>query len=400
MDARISSSDEAALMHDISKFFSKDKVSVSAFSRKVTEERVEGCRANLFGAAGSVNPFDISTKDRKVAGISVAHIDPPSGMDFLKDVYNKLDLTSVISIRKKIELMFSNHDFSELLNIDKERNVDVSFLLMAEMIRYFKTETSKYRLDEPSLNTLKDQVHAMKKVCDREIPERIHSRRELMLLDFKGYSAANKENVSLPDGHCYSRISVVVANYFSIHRVTGRIGSDRCIYEMFSKSFGQAVKPLFEKLPKNKIEVGAGVGLLSAVLKDAGIKILLTSDIKKISVPWPSETVRKKSVKQIIDYYKDKKNNNEIVYLCSSPEPKMIKEILSTKQPILLLVLSEEAGNDTLFTLNTLIKDTPIPKKVIGYDFDGGRFYGALLGVNMQTAAFEKVTKNIPEDKR
>ena len=270
-----------------------------------------------------------------------------------------------------------------------------ALIALHEAIRLLRASA---QLTSDKIDLLVARLQSMDLLYQERVPDKIVSTLEVY--DVLGVTFQFASSPELMPMSAMGLPGVVMTAMFNPF-VLGETVDDK-IHEPIGKQFGRNLNHLLTFLPPIRIEIGAGRGLLSAVLNacvdESGIgrKMFFTSDKRQINKPWPGiDRVFKLSAEKIIEKYRHNPLGNQIIYLCSSPDQDMIHGIINTQEPVLLLVVSELYGVRAL-TLGVLeacdhlnLQGLAIePSKVGG---------GVLLGLNIRSVDFAAITSNIPD---
>ena len=254
------------------------------------------------------------------------------------------------------------------------------------------------RLTLDKIDTLVARLQSLDTLYQERVPDKIVSTLELNdALGVAFYPTASADR--LPDSVMGLPGLVITALF---HPYSLGESMDDKIFEPIGKQFGHNLNHLLTFLPPRRIELGAGRGLLSAVLNacvdESGIggKMFYTSDKCQVNKPWPGiDKVLKLPAERIIEKYRRSPLKEEIIYLCTSPDVEMINAIIATNEPVLLLVASELYG---VRTVSLGLLETNDAMNLQGLAIEpsivGG---GVLLGLNMKSADFAAITDKIPD---
>ncbi len=320
----------------------------------------------------------------------------------LEKICASVPTDTVKALQKKIAVLldFDDPDRAERQAIVMSKAMhDVmgasSLIVLYEVINLLRASA---RLTSGKIDTLVARLQSLDTLYQECVPDKIVSTREVndalgvVIYPFSSAKRAPDSVMGVP--------GIMLTTLFHPY-ILGE-GIEDKISGPISKQFGHNLNHLLTFLPPKRIEIGAGRGQLSAVLNtcvdESGIgkKMFFTSDKSQVNKPWPGiDKVLKLSAERIIEKYRCSRLKENIIYLCTSPDVKMIKAIIDTNEPVLLLVASELCGvnalslgligmNDDMNQLGLNIE----PSKVGG---------GILLGLNMESKAFAAIADRIPD---
>ena len=320
----------------------------------------------------------------------------------LEKIFASVSPDTVNALQKKIAVLmdFDDPDRAERQAIVMSKAMDdvmgaSSLIVIYEVINRLRASA---RLTSGKIDTLIARLQSLDMLYQEWVPDKIVSTLEVhdaLGVVIHPYASAKRLTDSV-----MGVPGIVLTSLFHPYILGERI-EDK-ISGPISKQFGHNLNQLLTFLPPKRIEIGAGRGLLSAVLNtcvdESGIgnKMFFTSDKSLISKPWPGiDKVLKLPAEKIIEKYRRSPLKEKIIYLCTSPDVEMIKAIIATNEPVLLLVVSELCGvcsvslgvlamNDDMSQLGLTIE----PSKVGG---------GVLLGLNMESDAFAAIADGIPD---
>lgn len=325
-----------------------------------------------------------------------------SELSGLEKIFASVSSDTVEALQKKIAVLldFDDPDRAERQAIVMSKAMDdmmgaSSLIVMYEVINLLRASA---RLTSGKIDTLVARLQSLDMLYQEWVPDKIVSTLEVndaLGVDMHPFSSAKR----LP-GSIMGVPGLVLTTLFHPY-ILGESLEDK-ISGPISKQFGHNLNHLLTFLPPKRIEIGAGRGLLSAVLNTCvdesgiGSKMFFTSDKSQVNKPWPGiDKVLKLPAERIIEKYRRSPLKEKIIYLCTSPDVEMIKGIIATNEPVLLLVVSELCGvnavslgilsmNDDMNQLGLIIE----PSKVGG---------GVLLGLNMELGAFTAIADHIPD---
>ena len=320
----------------------------------------------------------------------------------LEKIFASMSPDAIKALQEKIAVLldFDDPDRAERQAIVMSQAMDdlmgaSSLIVMHEVINLLRASA---RLTSGKIDTLVARLQSLDMLYQDWVPDKIVSTLEVN--DALGADIHPFPSAKRAPGSVMGVPGLVLTSLFHPY-ILGESLEDK-ISGPISKQFGHNLNHLLTFLPPKRIEIGAGRGLLSAVLNtcvdESGIgkKMFFTSDKSQVSKPWPGiDKVLKLSAEKIIEKYRRSPLKEKIIYLCTSPDVEMIKAIIVTNEPVLLLVVSELCGvnavsigllgmNDDMNQLGLIIE----PSKVGG---------GVLLGLNMKSAAFTAITDRIPD---
>ena len=320
----------------------------------------------------------------------------------LEKIFASVSPDTVNALQEKIAVLmdFDDPDRAERQAIVMSKAMDdvmgaSSLIVIYEVVNRLRASA---RLTSGKIDTLVSRLQSLDMLYQEWVPDKIVSTLEVhdaLGVVVHPYASAKRATDSV-----MGVPGIILASLF--HPFILGEGIEDKISGPISKQFGHNLNQLLTFLPPKRIEIGAGRGLLSAVLNtcvdESGIgnKMFFTSDKSPISKPWPGiDKVLKLPAEKIIEKYRRSPLKEKIIYLCTSPDVEMIKAIIATNEPVLLLVVSELCGikavslgvlamNDDMSQLGLIIE----PSKVGG---------GVLLGLNMESEAFAAIADGIPD---
>lgn len=309
---------------------------------------------------------------------------------------------TVRALQRKVAVLmdFDDPDRAERQAIVMSKAMDdvmgaSSLIVIYEVINLLRASA---RLTSGKIDTLVARMQSLDMLYQECVPDKIVSTLEVndalgvVICPFSSEKRVPDSVMGVP--------GIMLTSLFHPY-ILGESIDDK-ISGPISRQFGHNLNHLLTFLPPKRIEIGAGRGMLSAVLNtcvdESGIgkKMFFTSDKNQINKPWPGiDKVLKLRAERIIEKYRRSPLKEKIVYLCTSPAVEMINAIIATNEPVLLLVASELCGvnavslgkvgmNDNMNQLGLIIE----PSKVGG---------GILLGLNMKSEAFAAIADGIPD---
>ena len=320
----------------------------------------------------------------------------------LEKIYAKACPDAVCALQEKIAALLNSDDLEQAERQAVSMTHCMEGLIGANALialyEAIKLLRASARLTPDKIDALVARLQSLDTLYQERVPETIVSTLELndaLGVTFYPTSSADR----LPDSVMGLPGLVLTALF---HPYSLGESMDDKIFEPIGKQFGRNLNHLLTFLPPRRIELGAGRGLLSAVLNacvdESGIgrKMFYTSDKSQVIKPWPGiDKVFKLSAEKIIEKYRHSPLKEQIIYLCTSPSQEMIKGIISTCEPVLLLVASELYGARTV-SLGSLENNDYINRQGLAIEPSkiGG---GALLGLNITSADFAAITDRIPD---
>ena len=332
-------------------------------------------------------------------------LSPVRELTGLEKIYASVCPDAVAALHKKMAVLLSLDHPAEAerqaMRMKPHEDPDLlganALIALHEAIKLLRASN---RLTSGKIDSLCGRLQALDMLYQERVPDRIVSALEVDEALGVTYYFATSRAGRLPDS-VMGLPGLVMSALFHPCSVGENI--DDRIYEPIGKQFGHNLNHLLTFLPPRRIEIGAGRGLLSAVLNacvdESGIgkKVLYASDKNQIDNPWPGiGKVLKLSAEKIIEKYKLNPFKKQVIYLCASPEREMINGIIATREPVLLLVASEIYGIRSVSLGVLAVSDNMnrqdlaiVPGRVGG---------GVLLGLNMDRATFRVITARIPVD--
>lgn len=319
----------------------------------------------------------------------------------LEAVYASANPDTVAALQKKMSRMldFNDPDQAKRQAIKMAPYRDPDLIGASGLIAIHEAiKLLRGKLSEGNISSLFARLDSLATLHQECVPEQIISAMEVNdALGVVYYLSSSQEK--LPDS-AMGVPGLIISALFHPYSVGETI--DDKVFDPIGKQFGGNLNHLLTFLPPRRIEIGAGRGMLSAVLnacvEESGVgrKMFFTSDKFKVSKPWPGiDRVLRLSAEKIIEKYRHSPFKEQIIYLCCSPTDEMISGIVATGEPILLLVASELYGAQILTTglleANVQMK---IQKLAIEPSKVGG---GVLLGMNMDSRTFTAISGKIPD---
>ena len=320
----------------------------------------------------------------------------------LERIYAKANPDAVCALQEKIAALLNLDDLERAERMALSMTHCMQGLIGANALialyEAIKLLRASARLTLDKIDTLVARLQSLDTLYQERVPDKIISTLELNdALGVAFYPTASADR--LPDSVMGLPGLVITALF---HPYSLGESMDDKIFEPIGKQFAGNLNHLLTFLPPRRIELGAGRGLLSAVLdacvEESGIgrKMFYTSDKCQVNKPWPGiDKVFKLSAEKIIEKYRHSPLKEEIIYLCTSPSQAMISGIINTCEPVLLLVVSELYGVRTV-SLGLLENNDEINRQGLAIEPSkvGG---GVLLGLNIKSVDFAAVTDRIPD---
>lgn len=359
---------------------------------------VQVCPANrsAIQAAPSNRPAATALGARRFS------LPPITELAGLEKIYAKACPDAVCALQEKIAALLNSDDLerAERQAVSMTRCMEglIGANALIALYEAIKLLRASARLTPEKIDTLVARLQSLDTLYQERVPETIVSTLELNdALGVTFYPTASADR--LPDS-VMGLPGLVITSLF--HPYSLGESMDDKIFEPIGKQFGRNLNHLLTFLPPRRIELGAGRGLLSAVLNacvdESGIgsKMFYTSDKCQVNKPWPGiGKVFKLSAEKIIEKYRHSPLKEQIIYLSTSPSEVMIKSIINTREPVLLLVASELYGIRTV-SLGLLANNDDINQQGLAIEPSkiGG---GVLLGLNIKSADFAAITDRIPD---
>lgn len=308
--------------------------------------------------------------------------EPPKGLECFDTLYKEIRGSESEKLTRDIVHGIIN---GHTIPVDKKYNASIYLVAMAE---YVKVLEQKKEASTDELKLLKDYLIVLKKILDEELPDKIIPLH--VVANICGVSN-RLESPELGGFVLEGRLDKVAFCDSSISWLRECLG----LHEIFSKEFAANLSECLSKLFLNRIEIGAGRGMLSASLNAVGKKVLYVSDILPPSRTWKSIKVSKKSAEDVTENYKD--NYMKVIYLTSQSDIGMLRNLIKSEKPLFLL--------QTGFTYPKQLEEFEQTLKIVDLNIPGysGHFTAnsvRLLAANIPEAQFQEIIGKIPEQYR
>ena len=257
---------------------------------------------------------------------------PPSGLE----AFNGLYLTAQKN-KQQQEITRLALDIYSTQGSPEMKPHKASFYLLA-IIEYIKMIEATGELATENAAVIKDNLLLLKQLHDENIPRKIDPFFEIAqrvnvnittrnIVDDSG-ETVRKFCINAPNDQTHTGV------YFACIRdwLVGCLG----LYELISQEFAENLTDCLKLLPQNMIEIGAGRGMLSAALAQAGSPVKLTSDIVKPARSWRQIVITAPcKADQLVT--KVAERGIHAVYLAAQPCIGAVIDIINTGIPLLVL---------------------------------------------------------------
>ncbi len=244
------------------------------------------------------------------------------GLECLTELQSKVQ--SVESFRRQLSELITTFNCNE--QIDDSERYPPEVMLMAMSGCMCMLEESR-EASRQEIEILKEYIIQLKTVSEGKIPAKIPSLTDM----------AATLNVSIQTAPVTSTVhasgSPKKVQFLSLFMNFCKHSLE--IHELFSKAFGVQLKECLAPLAKNLVEIGAGKGMLSGALAEAGKKVLYTSDLRPPEFTWPSIRVGRNKATTVVNKYGSR--FKEVIYLASQCDIGMLESLIRNGKPMFLL---------------------------------------------------------------
>ncbi|KEQ19741.1 hypothetical protein [Endozoicomonas numazuensis] len=293
----------------------------------------------------------------------------------------KPDSPAKLKLEDKLKLVSENPKWDITPSDKPLYSPEFSMSLLNE---YAQKLIQQNKFDQKQLTLINNYLSALELLFKGQIPETIPDFRELMsALDISQEFDRSPGIFCYKGPHEHSKFAELVWRL-----IPGALQ----VSELFSLEFATHLNQCLQAMAPNAVELGAGRGLLSASLKQAGHKKLTTTDLTAPQNPWPDTDITQKAANRVI---KDrKKKHMSHIYLSAQATVYMLCNMIESGQKCFLI----QTGNpcdDFLTPFQHKLKS--IDLNIPGYSPLSSEFKVRLLAINISTKDFLTMSKRIPE---